>query len=487
MSTTGTKMQQRPKPAGGTLAPAAARKKRRKPVPAGAKKQGMKSPQGKSLSVAKSNTDAKPTVDYQYSDEEVAYSDSSSVSSVSDFSEEEEDAEDYCKGGYHPVQIGDTFNEGRYTVLRKLGWGHFSTVWLAQDHTFNRPVALKIVKSAPHYTETALDEIKLLDKCVTAKPDSPTRKHVVELLDWFKHRGPHGTHICMAFEVLGPNLLTLIRQYKHRGIPVAIVKRITKQILMGLDYLHRECGIIHTDLKPENVLISINVEETVRKLGFNKPASSDTKKMDLDEDELEPKPLKSKLVHKSGKTPPLGGSPALSAGDVPADVVADATSAPANSSSANTSMSTTPSSSMQSLSGKKEPMTRNQKKKAKYKAKKQAAKQQNSAAPTSAMQVETGAGEGVAGSMDIEMSPAEPGDENDMGEGDDTPVPMSADALDVKSTNTLSVSTERKLAEEERKVDEYARRSYHGAAGSAPGLEVANANGTNPSARSKST
>lgn len=56
------------------------------------------------------------------------------VSSESEFSEEEEDAEDYCKGGYHPVRIGDVFHEGRYTILRKLGWGHFSTVWLGHDH-----------------------------------------------------------------------------------------------------------------------------------------------------------------------------------------------------------------------------------------------------------------------------------------------------------------------------------------------------------------
>ena len=35
-------------------------------------------------------------------------------------------------GGYHPVQIGDLFR-GRYRVLKKLGWGHFSTVWFALD------------------------------------------------------------------------------------------------------------------------------------------------------------------------------------------------------------------------------------------------------------------------------------------------------------------------------------------------------------------
>ncbi|KAJ1551668.1 serine/threonine protein kinase, CMGC group [Nowakowskiella sp. JEL0078] len=206
------------------------------------------------------------------------------------YSEEEEDLEDYCRGGYHPVRIGDVFNDNRYIILRKLGWGHFSTVWLARDQKYNRPVALKIVKSAPHYTETALDEIKLLDKAVTQNPTSPNRSCVVELLDWFKHRGPHGIHVCMAFEVLGPNLLTLIRQYHHRGIPAPIVQRIAKQIVQGLDYLHRECGIIHTDLKPENVLICIDVEKTMRKFGMTASSTriKKNKKIDVDDSTSSP-------------------------------------------------------------------------------------------------------------------------------------------------------------------------------------------------------
>ncbi|KAF6742174.1 hypothetical protein DFP72DRAFT_760705, partial [Ephemerocybe angulata] len=48
--------------------------------------------------------------------------------SASIMTEDEEDWEDYVKGGYHPVKIGDVFSDGRYTVVRKLGWGHFSTV-----------------------------------------------------------------------------------------------------------------------------------------------------------------------------------------------------------------------------------------------------------------------------------------------------------------------------------------------------------------------
>ncbi|KHJ35804.1 putative cmgc srpk protein kinase [Erysiphe necator] len=189
----------------------------------------------------------------------------SSREETADTTADEEDCEDYCKGGYHPVTIGEKFKEGRYTVIRKLGWGHFSTVWLSRDNVTGKHVALKVVRSAAHYTETAMDEIKLLTRIASAKPDHPGRKHVVSLLDSFQHKGPNGIHICMVFEVLGENLLGLIKRWNHRGIPLPLVKQITKQVLLGLDYLHRECGIIHTDLKPENVLIEIgDVEHIVK-------------------------------------------------------------------------------------------------------------------------------------------------------------------------------------------------------------------------------
>ncbi|XP_029690121.1 SRSF protein kinase 1a isoform X2 [Takifugu rubripes] len=178
--------------------------------------------------------------------------------------EEQEDPHDYCKGGYHHVKVGDLYN-GKYHVIRKLGWGHFSTVWLAWDIQVKRFVAMKVVKSAEHYTETAVDEIKLLKSVRNSDPNDPNREMVVQLLDDFKISGVNGTHVCMVFEVLGHHLLKWIIKSNYQGLPLPCVKSIIRQVLQGLDYLHTKCQIIHTDIKPENILMSVD-QAYVRKL-----------------------------------------------------------------------------------------------------------------------------------------------------------------------------------------------------------------------------
>lgn len=69
-----------------------------------------------------------------------------------------------------------------------------------------------------------------------------------------------GKHPCITFEMVGPSLLDLIVyccDEREGKIPILIVKQIVRQILVGLDYMHRVCQVIHTDIKPENVVLQI--------------------------------------------------------------------------------------------------------------------------------------------------------------------------------------------------------------------------------------
>uniref|UniRef100_A0A8D9AUA6 non-specific serine/threonine protein kinase n=1 Tax=Cacopsylla melanoneura TaxID=428564 RepID=A0A8D9AUA6_9HEMI len=203
--------------------------------------------------------------------------------------DQQESYMEYRPGGYCPVQIGDLFNF-RYHVIRKLGWGHFSTVWLSWDLQDKAFVALKIVKSDQVYADTARDEIVLL-KAVGRKSNVQSSAYniqasekVIRLLNDFKIYSRNGTHICMVFEVMGYNLLRLIARSDYKGIHIQNVRTIIKQVLEGLNYLHTQCRIIHTDIKPENILMCIDYDKVRRmardatkhhKIGMKLPMSLD--------------------------------------------------------------------------------------------------------------------------------------------------------------------------------------------------------------------
>jgi serine/threonine-protein kinase SRPK3 len=168
----------------------------------------------------------------------------------------------------------------RYVIMQKLGWGHFSTVWLARDFKYGTYVAIKVQKSASHYLDAAYDEVELLQKAAKLSTSDEWRErlktihgkdnprqytrddcHVVQLLNAFIYRGPYGHHFCMIFEILGVNLLEIIKRYQYKGVPINLARKIARQCLIGLDYLHTICHIIHTDLKPENVLLTLTQEQ----------------------------------------------------------------------------------------------------------------------------------------------------------------------------------------------------------------------------------
>ncbi|CAI7596318.1 unnamed protein product [Penicillium glandicola] len=172
----------------------------------------------------------------------------------------------YRHSGYHPVTLGETLKSGRYKVLHKLGWGGYSTVWAARDQRDDVYVAVKIsVAEKDHRRETR--ELETLKKLASRHP---RLKHTVHMLDYFDLKGPNGSHNCLVYELLGPNIPDIIdARFPHGRLPGKLAKTIAKQSLIALDGLHQQ-NIAHGDLHTRNLAFTIPCMDNVTEEIFTK-------------------------------------------------------------------------------------------------------------------------------------------------------------------------------------------------------------------------
>lgn len=155
---------------------------------------------------------------------------------------ESEPLERYRPGGYHPVEIGDTFYSGRYRVLQKLGWGGYSTVWLVYDSKLFRLAALKVVVS--EISEMS-NEARILKLLSSIHAEHEGQRHLRKLIDHFFHDGPNGRHQCLVFGVDGVSVSTLVTRYGGgTRLPGRLAWELSKQVTLALDCLHSN-GIAH--------------------------------------------------------------------------------------------------------------------------------------------------------------------------------------------------------------------------------------------------
>lgn len=91
-------------------------------------------------------------------------------------------------------------------------------------------VALKVVKSAQHFNETAIDEIRILKKVQDEDENDPYKNRIVSLLNHFSIRGVNGIHTCLVFEALGVSLYKLIVRNNYKGLSLPQIKVIMKQV-----------------------------------------------------------------------------------------------------------------------------------------------------------------------------------------------------------------------------------------------------------------
>ena len=161
----------------------------------------------------------------------------------------------YYQGGYHPIILGEFLHSGRYKVLHKLGWGGYSTVWLARDQRLYDQYEFHAIEANWKYSrcrnevyvaikigvaEAYGKEIRELQVMKQLAASCPRPKHTVLMLENFHLKGPNGSHNCLVFELLGPNIPDIIdAHFPHGRLPGNLAKRIAKQSLIGLSNLHQ--------------------------------------------------------------------------------------------------------------------------------------------------------------------------------------------------------------------------------------------------------
>lgn len=71
----------------------------------------------------------------------------SPVDLINQWQEEVEDLEGYHVGGYHPVHLQDEYSDRRYRIVHKIGFGTYSTVWLAKEASTNWMFPMEIARA----------------------------------------------------------------------------------------------------------------------------------------------------------------------------------------------------------------------------------------------------------------------------------------------------------------------------------------------------
>ncbi|KAL4914957.1 kinase-like protein [Aspergillus aurantiobrunneus] len=145
---------------------------------------------------------------------------------------EEETLSWYLPDGFYPVRIGEVF-QSRYQVIGKLGFGGYSTIWLCRDLQQHAYVTLKVFEcdSAEGKRET-----EVYEHLNSLRADHAGRTLVRKALDSFQITAGQDSFRCLK----------------------KIVKLTLIHVLLAIEFLHTEAGVIHTDIQEKNIMLGID-------------------------------------------------------------------------------------------------------------------------------------------------------------------------------------------------------------------------------------
>ncbi|XP_055016055.1 homeodomain-interacting protein kinase 1 [Boleophthalmus pectinirostris] len=134
-----------------------------------------------------------------------------------------------------------------YEVLEFLGRGTFGQVAKCWKRGTNEIVAIKILKNHPSYARQGQIEVGILNRLSAENADE---FNFVRSYECFQHKG----HTCLVFEMLEQNLYDFLKHSKFSPLPLRHIRPILQQVATALMKL-KSLGLIHADLKPENIML----------------------------------------------------------------------------------------------------------------------------------------------------------------------------------------------------------------------------------------
>jgi len=171
---------------------------------------------------------------------------------------EEETLPHYEPEQYYPVHIGDVFI-ARYRVAGKLGYGAYSTSWLCHDICASKYVAVKVSTSLRKFPTATHRELRVYEHLAKVQSPHPGQSLIRELYDAFELDGTAGRHQCLVQHPMHMTVLEMMR-LNSEPFNLPLLKMTLRRILSALDFLRTEANVIHTDLKTDNLMLSLDDE-----------------------------------------------------------------------------------------------------------------------------------------------------------------------------------------------------------------------------------
>jgi eukaryotic-like serine/threonine-protein kinase len=158
-----------------------------------------------------------------------------------------------------PLAAGASLRDGRYRLQRLLGTGGMATVWLAQDESLARPVAVKVMADT---LAADRDWVRRFEREARAAA-SLSHPNVVPVFDYGTERGR--PFLVMQYVAGGT-----LQSRQGNGVRDLDVERLARDLLGAIAHIHA-AGLVHRDIKPANVLLDEDGRPRITDFGIAQP------------------------------------------------------------------------------------------------------------------------------------------------------------------------------------------------------------------------